>query len=298
MTNELQAHNQDVSWALMESLALRGDISGLNPQQKVMYYNTLCERVGLDPTTTPFIPLKLNGKETLYATRSCTDQLAKKHSITRSIVSRERIQDIYVVTCRATIGSRSEESVGAVSIGGLKGESLANAVMKAESKAKRRATLSICGLGMTDESELETIPANQKEPLSIPGVPGLGLEDPKVIEAQITQAFPATEEAMAAPATTTEATTTAEVDQVDPSTPATEPERRIAFHYGLKVLQLDSQLMQDCLEMATGKRDSAGITVGELAAWRTKMEEAKQAMAQAAQETAVQPQEQTEGEGE
>jgi len=30
--------------------------------------------------------------------------------------------------------------------------------MKCETKAKRRATLSICGLGMLDESELETIP--------------------------------------------------------------------------------------------------------------------------------------------
>jgi len=29
--------------------------------------------------------------------------------------------------------------------------------MKAETKAKRRGTLSICGLGMLDESELETI---------------------------------------------------------------------------------------------------------------------------------------------
>ena len=35
---------------------------------------------------------------------------------------------------------------------------LANAIMKTETKAKRRATLSICGLGFLDESEIETIP--------------------------------------------------------------------------------------------------------------------------------------------
>jgi hypothetical protein len=34
--------------------------------------------------------------------------------------------------------------------------------MKAESKAKRRVTLSICGLGMLDESETDTIGAYKK----------------------------------------------------------------------------------------------------------------------------------------
>ena len=38
----------------------------------------------------------------------------------------------------------------------------ANVLMKAETKAKRRATLSILGLGMLDETEIETIPAAAK----------------------------------------------------------------------------------------------------------------------------------------
>jgi hypothetical protein len=37
--------------------------------------------------------------------------------------------------------------------------------MKAETKAKRRVTLSIVGLGMLDESELETIPQLKTEQL-------------------------------------------------------------------------------------------------------------------------------------
>jgi hypothetical protein len=51
-----------------------------------------------------------------------------------------------------------------VTVGGLKGESKANAMMKAETKAKRRVTLSICGLGMLDETEVETIPSAQPNP--------------------------------------------------------------------------------------------------------------------------------------
>jgi hypothetical protein len=53
---------------------------------------------------------------------------------------------------------RTDIARGAVNISGLKGEMLANAMMKAETKAKRRATLSICGLGLLDEVEVETIP--------------------------------------------------------------------------------------------------------------------------------------------
>ena len=36
--------------------------------------------------------------------------------------------------------------------------------MKAETKAKRRATLSICGLSLLDETEIEDIPAAAKRP--------------------------------------------------------------------------------------------------------------------------------------
>jgi hypothetical protein len=45
-----------------------------------------------------------------------------------------------------------------VSLHNLKGEALANAIMKCETKAKRRVTLSICGLGLLDELDVETLP--------------------------------------------------------------------------------------------------------------------------------------------
>ena len=45
-----------------------------------------------------------------------------------------------------------------VPIEGLRGEALSNAMMKATTKAKRRVTLSLCGLGMLDETEVESIP--------------------------------------------------------------------------------------------------------------------------------------------
>ncbi len=51
---------------------------------------------------------------------------------------------------------RHDDDVGVVCVDKLKGEDKANALMKAVTKAKRRATLSICGLGgIPDESEIE-----------------------------------------------------------------------------------------------------------------------------------------------
>jgi hypothetical protein len=69
---------------------------------------------------------------------------------------------VYVVKATAKdVQDRTDFATGAVTIEGLKGDALANALMKAETKAKRRVTLSICGLGVLDESELETIPGTQ-----------------------------------------------------------------------------------------------------------------------------------------
>jgi hypothetical protein len=45
-----------------------------------------------------------------------------------------------------------------VALGTLKGDALANALMKCETKAKRRVPLSLAGLGWLDETELATIP--------------------------------------------------------------------------------------------------------------------------------------------
>jgi hypothetical protein len=117
--------------------------------------------MGLDPFTKPFDILRLNGKEVLYCTRSGTQQLNKLHKVSHLITSRETNAEagVYIVTSKASLpDGRCTESIGAVNIAGLKGEAYANAIMKAETKAKRRATLDLLGLGVLDESEAESIP--------------------------------------------------------------------------------------------------------------------------------------------
>lgn len=152
---------QTIDQNILQSLIINGDISQLNGPQRVQYYKVYCERLGLDPLTQPFKILVLNGKHTLYCDRSGVQQLSKLHKVSHEIKAREISNDCYVVTAQARTEERVTESIGAVPINNLSGERLCNAMMKAETKAKRRATLDLLGLGILDETEVETIPGAQ-----------------------------------------------------------------------------------------------------------------------------------------
>lgn len=143
----------------IEKVLVQGDLSSLQPQERIRYYKAVCDSVGLNPLTKPFDYINLNGKLTLYAKKDCTDQLRNIHAISLTIPARETFDGVFVVTARATNpAGRTDESTGAVALDNLRGEARANAMMKAETKAKRRVTLSICGLGLLDETEIETVP--------------------------------------------------------------------------------------------------------------------------------------------
>jgi hypothetical protein len=158
-TTALSTTNGNGADALaIESALIEGDLSKLTATQRTMYYRSVCESLGLNHLTQPFAYIKLSGKLTLYARKDCTDQIRTKRGVSVQIVGRETIGDVYVVTSRATDRSgRVDESTGAVPIKGLSGENLANAYMKAETKSKRRVTLSIVGLGWIEESEVASI---------------------------------------------------------------------------------------------------------------------------------------------
>jgi hypothetical protein len=145
----------------LESVLLGGDLARMSAGDRTAYMLRVCETLGLNPLTKPFEFITLNGKLVMYARKDCTEQLRKKHGVSLTIAAREVTEDCYIVTARAQDASgRHDESIGAVPLGTLKGEARANAMMKAETKAKRRVTLSICGLGMLDETEVESIPGS------------------------------------------------------------------------------------------------------------------------------------------
>lgn len=189
MTEQALARPASGAQAL-ERVLIEGDLATLSPEMRIEYYNRVCESMSLNPLTKPFDYLRLNNRLVLYAKRDATDQLRKLHGVSITKLERERLDDVYCVTAyAATADGRTDSSLGAVPISGLKGEALANAYMKAETKSKRRVTLSICGLGMLDELEVSSIPGAQPEPTIVDSKPlpagvhaSTGLVDGSVVE--------------------------------------------------------------------------------------------------------------------
>ena len=160
--NQELALKREEDFSAIEQVVMQGDLSRLSAEQRVTYYRKVCESAGLNPFTNPFAYILLNGKLTLYAKKDCTEQLRKIHGVSIEELDDKLIDDIYVVTAKARDKhGRVDQAKGAVVLGHLKGEARANAIMKCETKAKRRVTLSICGMGWTDESEIDSIPNAQ-----------------------------------------------------------------------------------------------------------------------------------------
>jgi hypothetical protein len=158
------AKQSNVDMSQIEKLIMHGDLSRLSADQRMSYYRYRCDSMGLDPMSRPFDYLELNGKLVLYLNRGGSEQLRKTHKVSVIVTDKVVEQDVMTVFVRATTpDGRNEDDCGSVALMGAKGDKLANAYMKAITKAKRRATISICGLGMLDESEVETIPGARQQ---------------------------------------------------------------------------------------------------------------------------------------
>lgn len=180
-------------WRIVSS----GDLTGLTDKQKADYYLYRCRQEGLNPASQPFVYMKQQGKEILYGGKNAADQLRKLHGITIRIVDQRQIQDVWQVTVEATDpNGRTDTDFGVVTLGNLKGDALANALMKAVTKAKRRVTYSICGTGVLDETELETIPGVQRmeTPSVVAAPPAPVPVVAEVVDAQAGEIAPTKEE--------------------------------------------------------------------------------------------------------
>jgi len=156
MENKLSTKNIDES--ALEQILIGGDLSRLSPAQRLQYYKLICESLGLNPLTKPFDYIVLNGKLTLYAKKDATDQLRSIKGVSIDDVDLKEVGDNFIVKVKGHDSSgRSDVEIGVVRKSDMQGNT-ANSQMKAVTKAKRRLTLSLCGLGWLDETEVETIP--------------------------------------------------------------------------------------------------------------------------------------------
>lgn len=153
---------------ILERVIAKGDLADLTPEQRVSYYNALCHSLKLNPMTKPFDFLETYDKDTnktkiiLYANKDCAAQLRDRDSISIYQLDESEENGYYRVTAHARdFAGRIDVDKSVVMVKGLVGKSYENAIKKCVTQAKRRVTLSICGLGFLDESEIDSIPNAQ-----------------------------------------------------------------------------------------------------------------------------------------
>lgn len=174
--NELSINNDNM--ALLEQVVVNGDLAKLSAPQRLDYYRQVCQSMGLNPLSKPFDYINLNGKLTLYAKKDATDQLRKIHGVSIDDIKTNDDGDWFVVTVKGSDSTgRKDVEIGAVAKNDMRGN-IGNALMKAVTKAKRRLTLSLCGLGWLDETEIETIP--DAKPVVVDSETGEILDQPKL----------------------------------------------------------------------------------------------------------------------
>ena len=160
-----------------------GDVGRLTPRERWIYCQERCRVLGIEPASKPFDYLSLRGKTVLYINRTGADLLGKLHRVSIAITDQRVMDGVFVVTTRATrIDGSYVDDIGVVSLmdGGKKlfGEALANALMKAVTKGKRRALLSATGAGLLAPEEAEDLVASGRATytteaqLTAPGSPG------------------------------------------------------------------------------------------------------------------------------
>jgi len=163
---EAQTDLADLEEALERMVKGEGDLAALTPSQRAALYKKVCDRLGLDPTTYPlqYLWVRAPGggeRLILYLNKDGAAQLRKAHKINTRLVDHKYIPEVgaYVAVVEAsTPDGRVEVETGAVSVRGGSPNDVANALMHAITKAKRRATIAIVGVGFLDETEALSIP--------------------------------------------------------------------------------------------------------------------------------------------
>lgn len=136
----------------MDAVLGHGDLSMLTAEERAFHYVAVCESIGLNPKTQPFEYVSFQGRLVLYPRKNATDQLSAMHGITFS----EPIQEVKKLGNAEMLvtkmqgwmpDGRSTWDMSTIFLGGMQGQELANQFMKGVTKARRRVTLALVGLG-------------------------------------------------------------------------------------------------------------------------------------------------------
>ena len=141
-----------------------GDLTPLNQAERDIVQRVMCRRMDIDPDSFPFQVIEFKRgpekKTIFYAPRGLFDYLASRDNL-HLIVANSHIQgNTIIFTARVTArNGRVVEDIGAapVSFTGTGGEQTAAGVMKAWTRAVRRALSRFYGASVLDESEKDAV---------------------------------------------------------------------------------------------------------------------------------------------
>ncbi len=164
MSNLVKSESSIVAKNLDETLLAKivqsGNLAYLSETERLVYYFSYCRQLGLNPMSRPFdyIDEYKDGKlvkTSLYPNTIAASQLRDSRNVSTKILKEEILLDgeIYSVLVEAKMGGRSEQATGKVGIKNLDCKAKATAMKKAESQARRRATLAIVGLDAMGEGD-------------------------------------------------------------------------------------------------------------------------------------------------
>lgn len=149
--------------AAIERVILNRDLRSLTEVERVQYNFALCKSLGLNPLTNPIDYLINDGKMSPYINAVGVAGLRKIHNNSTKITSRSTdAQHMHYVTAIAVeANGRSEESTAIVALADKYGKPLfgqrrADKMMATETKAKRRATLSLIGIPWAENGTVST----------------------------------------------------------------------------------------------------------------------------------------------
>jgi hypothetical protein len=153
---DLDAALEEATLAMHRAGAANKDTKSLSQGEREAALAGLSRALGLNPLTNAVRFIALQGGEALYVTRQGTDQIAARLRINRETIVGPEIRDIAgvkMVFCQVRASSPDGRSDVATATIPLKDP--ANDLMKVETKAKRRAVLSLVGLGLLTEEDAE-----------------------------------------------------------------------------------------------------------------------------------------------
>jgi hypothetical protein len=149
------------SFQKAELALMRGNLQGLTKGQIADVVAMLADKMGVDPSLAPIdvIPTR-EGKLVPYINARGAAQLRRMHNL--EVIAMELVKErpgLVVLRCTLRRGDGSTDmAIGAAEYREDRPQDEANAWMRAETKAKRRATMSAVGIfleGPSDEVEGE-----------------------------------------------------------------------------------------------------------------------------------------------